>query len=82
MSLLCLLSHLQDLVDPEVALRCCCFANQEGLVSESDCKRVSIGGRVDDDRSNFEVAASADDPHRDLSPVCDQDALEQGLWFS
>jgi hypothetical protein len=48
----------------------------DGPVGEPNMEGISIGGRVGGDGLDAELAAGADDTHRHLSSVRDEDAPE------
>ena len=49
-----------------------------GLVGEAHVQRVAVGLGVDRDRADPHLVAGADDAHRDLAAVGDEDLLERG----
>src|SRR5690606_40974211 len=69
----------EDLRGVEVALRRRLAAQRVGLVREADVQAVAVEVGVDGDRGDAEVAAGADDAHRDLPPVSDQDLGEHAI---
>ena len=50
-----------------------------GLVGEAHDRGLGVGGRVDRDGLDAELAAGARDPQGDLAAVGDQDLLEHAL---
>ena len=65
-----------DARDLEVALRGRGGADVDGLVGEAHHRRVGVGGRVDRDRLDAELATRPGHAQRDLAAVGDQDLAE------
>ena len=72
-----LLAGGDDLLGHQVGLRGRRRADQHGLVGHLDGEAAGVGLRIDHDRGDPEPAAGADDAHRDLAAVGDQDFGEQ-----
>jgi hypothetical protein len=53
-------------------------ADADLLVGEAHVQRIGVGGRVDRDGLQPELAAGADHPQRDLATVGYEDFLEHG----
>ena len=70
--------RVEDRLGVEVALRSAAPAERECLVGHPDVHRVAVELGIDGDSRDAELAACADDPHGDLSTVCDQNLLEHG----
>ena len=45
-------------------------------IGEADVHRLGVGGRMDRDGLDADLAAGADDPERDLAAIGDQDLVE------
>ena len=71
------LRRLEDPVDAEVRLGRGRGADPVRLVRVADVERLAVGVRVDRDRADPQLVAAADDAHRDLAPVGDQDLAER-----
>ena len=76
-------SRLDDLFAGQITLRRGRFADEVGLVGQADVQRLAVGLGVDDDRRDPQVAAGANQPHRDLTSIGDQDFAKHrgnGEW--
>ena len=67
----------EELLDREVALGGRRRADRIGSIRLPDVEGRAVRLRVDRHRLDPELAAGADDPHRDLAAVRDQDAAEE-----
>ena len=66
---------VQDRLDRQVGLRGRRRADAERLVGHLHVQRVAVGVGVDGDAGDAQLAAGADDAHRDLAAVGDQDLV-------
>ena len=71
--------HIEDLVDPKIRLGCRRRADGVRLVGLRDVERGAIDVGINGDSADTHFTARADDAHRDLSPVGDQNLLEHLL---
>ena len=71
--------HVDQAVDVEIGLGRGRGADVEGLARKTDVKGLTVGVGVDRHRPDAHLLARPDDPDRDLTPVRDQDLLEQLL---
>jgi hypothetical protein len=67
--------RVEDRVDHEVALARLRWADLHGRVGQPDVPGLCVRGAVHRHRGDPEVPRGADDPHRDLPPVGDEQAL-------
>ena len=65
---------LEDLLGVEVGLGSRCRAHVPGFISQLHMQRVTIEVGIDGNRVDAHLLGSADDPHRDLSPVGNKEA--------
>src|ERR1700683_5527942 len=68
--------YFEYFVDPEIRLRCRRRTDVIGLVGFADVERGTIDIGIDGDSSDAHFAAGAEDAHRDLTSVGDQNLLE------
>ncbi len=73
---------LQNLVDVEIRLSRSCGANGVGLVRHQNMQSGAIDIGKDSSRENSQLAAGANHPHRDLSPIGDKNLLEHSVGAS
>ena len=67
-----------DARDIELGLSRARRADANVVIGEADVQRFAIGGGVYRNGFDAKLAARADDPERDLAPVCDQNFLKHG----
>ena len=70
---------VDDPVDPQVALVGRGWPDADRHVGQPRVHRLGIRVAVDGDRLDAQFVAGADDPHRDLATVRDEDATERQL---
>src|SRR5690348_2096585 len=73
--------HLQNFLNVQVRLSRRRRANEVRLVGVAHVQRRPVHFRINRHRGNAQLAAGAHHPHRDFSPVSDQDLLEHALCF-
>jgi hypothetical protein len=73
----CVLRDAEQLVDDEIALGGGGRTDVKGLVGEPHVQRGAVGVGVDGDRLDAELAAGADDAHRDLAAVGHEHASDR-----
>ena len=71
-----LLADVDELADVQVGVRGGRAPQPLGEVREHDVQRVGVGVAVHGDGLDAHLAAGADDAHRDLAPVRDEQAFE------
>ncbi len=65
---------LEDLLGVQIGLGRGRRSHVPGLVGQLHVQRVAIEVRIDGNRVDAHLLGGADDPHRDLSPVGDEEA--------
>src|SRR5271165_1233139 len=70
------LGYVQNLVPAKVGLGRLRWTDGVGFIGLADVERGAIDVGVDSDGGDAHFAAGADNAHRDLSPVSDQNLLE------
>ena len=63
----------EEPIDIKVTLGCAGRADADGAVGELSAEAAAVGVRHDEDRLETLVETRAQDPHRDLAAVGDQD---------
>ena len=74
-----LAAGLHDFVDQQITLGRCRRADQHGIVSHLDVKRIAVGLGIHSYRLDPHPARSLDDPAGDLAAICDQNSFEHVL---
>ncbi len=72
--------HIQDRVRAQVGLDRRRVPNVIRLVRFANVERGAVRIRIDGDGGDAQLAAGADDAHRNLSAVGNQDLLEHGAF--
>src|SRR5579864_3200313 len=73
--------HIQNFLNVQVGFSRRRRANEVRLVGVAHVQRRPVHFRINRHRGNAQLAAGAHHPHRDFSPVSDQDLLEHALCF-
>ena len=68
-----LFGRRDDAINAQITLGRRCRPQQISLISQTHVQPVSVRVRIDRDRRDVQLATRADDPHRDLAAVGDQD---------
>jgi hypothetical protein len=70
------LSRTDNPVDAKITLVRRGFADANGFIRHLDMHRVNVGFRVNGDRPDIQLLASANDANRDFSAVGNEDFLK------
>jgi hypothetical protein len=68
--------HVDDTVDPQVALGSLCRPNRIRLVGKPYVQRIAIAFRVDGNRAEAHVAARPNDSYGNLAAVGDKQLVQ------